>query len=227
VLSPDGSVQLLGQGSGGPRFHAEAVVEVALGADGKLTPGDRVSVVSGLFLYDFFWVPGDRPRLFVLEQDGSISERDPRSPSALLWRLPERIVARPLELRRSSRDMLGSVEESRVRLAPPVVVAQLDDGPEFEVLIVTGPPTPLFAFENLRIPRGGDVRIFEVGPRGLQERVRTPLLGLDLSATWAGEIADQVVWLGAVWTKDSGGFTKPESRVFRFDLASGDPRSWD
>ncbi len=222
-----GKTRLLGQSAaGGSNFHGERIVAVAEAGEGKLVAGDRVVVAPGVFLYDFFWVPGETPRLFVLEEDGSISERDPRSPRAVLWRSEERIVARPLELRRSSRDMLGESTEDTVRLAPPVVLAQWDDDPTPEVFLVTGPAVPMFAFENLRISGGGDVRIFDVGERGLQEQVRTPLLGLDLSATWAGQFKGELLWVASVWMKDLGGFAKPESRLFRFDPASGDPRAW-
>lgn len=222
-----GKTKLLGQSAGGNRFHGERIVEVAETGEGKLVAGDRVVVAPGVFLYDFFWVPGEHPRLFVLEESGSISERDPRSPRAVLWRSEERIVARPLELRRSSRDMLGESTENTVRLAPPVVLAQWDDDPTPEVFLVTGPAVPMFAFENLKLSGGGDVRVFEVGERGLTEQVRTPLLGLDLSATWAGQYKGELLWLGSVWMKDLGGFSKPESRLFRFAPASGDPRAWD
>jgi len=227
VLGADGAVRLLGQSTSRIGFHAAHIVEVERKDDGGLAAGERVAVAPGGFLYDFFWVGGERPRLFVLEEDGSITERDPRSPSAVMWRSDERFVARPVEQRRSSRDMLGETEDDTVRLAPPVVVTQLNEGSDPEVLLVTGPPTPMFAFENFRIPGGGDVRVFALGQRGLEERARTPLLGLELSATWAGEIGGEVLWLGAVWTKDAGGFAKPESRIFRFEPASGDLRSQD
>ena len=228
-LRPDAQAgektRLLGQSAGSGRFHGERIVEITE-AEGKLVAGEQVVVAPGVFLYDFFWVPGERPRLFVLEEGGSISERDPRSPRAVLWRSEERIVARPLELRRSSRDMLGESTEDTIRFAPPVVLAQWDDDPTPEVFLVTGPAVPMFAFENLRISGGGDVRVFDVGERGLQELVRTPLLGLDLSATWAGQFQGELLWIASVWMKDLGGFAKPESRLFRFNPSSGDPRAW-
>jgi hypothetical protein len=227
VLQADGTLRLLGQSTGGSRFHADRIVEVSSEADDLLVAGGQVKVVPGVFLYDFFWVPGESPRLFVLEESGSITERDPRSPAAVLWRSAERIVARPLQLRRRARDMLGEVEDDTVRLTPPVVVTQWDGASGPVVLLVTGPPAPMFAFENLRIPGGGDVRVFDVGQRGLEERVRSPLLGLDLSATWAGQLGGELLWLAAVWTKDSGGFVQPESRIIRLDPATGDPRSAD
>ena len=223
----DGSDILLGQAPGGRRFHAETISEVRLSDDGKLESGERIPALDRVFIYDFFWLPGATPRLFFLEENGSITERDPRSPQAVLWRHDERIVARPVELRRKSRDLLGEEEDERLRLAPPAVIQAGNDDGSTEVLLVTGPPTPMFAFENLRISGGGDVRVFAAGPRGLTERVRTPLLGLDVSATWVGEAHGRRLWLAAVWTKDAGGFTKPESRVFRFDLGTGNPIPWD
>ena len=226
VENEAGGVDLLGQAPGGRKFHAETVSLVHREGDGKLRAGERVGTLAGLPLYDFFWTGSPKKRLFVLVANGSITERDPRSPKAVLWRLDEKIVARPIEIRRQSRDMLGQSEDERVRFAPVPVVG-LNAAGEEEVLVVTGPPVPVFAFENLRISAGGDARVFSVGPRGLDERVRSPLLGRDLSASWAGEALGRTLWIAAVWTKDGGGFSKPESRVFRLDPATGDPIDWE
>jgi hypothetical protein len=226
VENEAGGIDLLGQAPGGRKYHAETVSIVSREEDGKLRPGERVETLTGLPLYDFFWTGSPRERLFVLEANGSITERDPRSPKAVLWRLDERIVARPIEMERQSRDMLGQSEDERIRLAPVPVVGINAAGTE-EVLVVSGPPVPVFAFENMRISGGGDVRLFSVGSRGLDERVRSPLLGLDLSASWAGEALGRTLWIAAVWTKDGGGFSKPESRVFRLDPATGDPIKWE
>ncbi|HIF21855.1 MAG TPA: hypothetical protein EYQ27_08095, partial [Gemmatimonadetes bacterium] len=73
MVHSDGAVRLLGQSTGGSRFHADRIVEVDPAADGLLVAGGQVKAVPGVFLYDFFWVPGESPRLFVLEESGSIT----------------------------------------------------------------------------------------------------------------------------------------------------------
>ena len=47
------------------------------------------------------------------------------------------------------------------------------------------------------------------------------MLGLEMAASWAGDLGGELVWLGAVWTKAAGGFVKPETKLFRFDPKTG------
>lgn len=221
VRDREGTLQLLGQGSGGARPFSGEIVEVSMDAEGALSGGSPVEAPPEVLLYDYFWLPGEQARLFVLEEDGGITERDPRSPAAVLWRSEERVVARPVEVEREVRDLLGDLREQHFRLAPPPRLVQLDQDPELELLLVTGPPRPKVAFENLRLAGGGDVRALDPAARGLVELHRTPLLGRFLSSVWAGAWEGREVWLAAVWTRDAGGFVRPESRVFLFDPSTG------
>jgi len=221
LVGPGGALRLAGQKSSAARPFQGPVVEVLLGEEGALDPGDPLSAPPDTPLYDFFWVSGESDRLFVLEEDGSITERDPRSPSAALWRSEERVVARPIEVEREVRGLLGDDREQKIRLAPRVSLTQLDEDAEPEVLIVTGPPVPTIAFENLRIFSGGDVRAYDVARRGLEELHRSPLLGRAMAAAQPWRLGDADVWVAAVWTRLAGGFSRPESRVFVLDPKTG------
>ncbi|MEE2830272.1 MAG: hypothetical protein VX498_13875 [Myxococcota bacterium] len=227
-----GELTLVGQRSGGSTAYRGLITRVLVGESGSLTAGEPVPSPPGVSIYDFFWLRGDPGRLFVLESNGSISERDPRSPTVgagpgprsgwgVLWRSEDRPVARPVEVEREVRDLLGDLRDERIRLAPPVAVVQLDDDPAEEVLVVTGVPAPQVVFENLRLYRGGDIRAYDPELRGLKELHRTPLLGRSLSAVVAVERGGEDLWVGAIWTRLPGGFTRPESRLLLFDPASG------
>ena len=90
-------------------------------------------------------------------------------------------------------------------------------------LIVGGVHNPVAVLQNLRVWQGGDVRLYEATSRGLQEVRRTPLLGRAVVAATPWNVTPtDTVWAAAVWTKPAGGMTKPESRVFLFDPATGD-----
>ena len=132
-------------------------------------------------------------------------------------------MGRPIEVERTYRDLLGDESEATLRLAPPVRRAELDETGAVGALMVGGTHTPVVVFQNLRVFQGGDLRLMKPTSRGLEEVRRSPLLGRAMVAAAQWRISeDHTVWAAVVWTKNGGGFTKPESRVFLLDPATGD-----
>lgn len=217
----DGTWRLVGQRSGGDRPFRGTPEEVTWTSDG-FTVGAALSTPSGSSLFDSFWLPGEaRDRLFVLEDSGHLSERDARSPRARLWRSDDRPVARPIEIERSYRELLGSEEEEVLRLPSPVVVGERAG--RVGALLVGGNAMPVAVFRNLRVLQGGELRWLEAAHRGLEEVVRTPVLGTAMVAgvLWQPP-GRQPLWVGLAWTRDPSGFAPPESRVFLFEPERGD-----
>ncbi len=229
VRDADGAWGLLGQRSGGEQPFRGHIKRVTLEGD-SLVEGERLDLPPGTPLYDWFnvWVPpaegeeAPTQRLFQVEDSGKLVERDPRSPRAITWRGGERVAGRIVEATRLSQSMLGDEEELVVRLLPPIVDTSDADGAP-AVLMVGGTQTPVAVLRDLRVFQGGDVRLLVPDDRGLREVRRTPLVGRAVVAATVWEIEPgRTVWAAAVWMKVSGGFARPESRVFLFDPATGD-----
>ncbi len=221
VHRPDGSWQLVGQRAGGDRPFRGTPEEVTWTSDG-FTSGPAVAAPPGVTLFDWFWLPGEeRDRLFTLEPTGHLGERDARSPRARIWRSDDRPVARPVEIERTYRELLGSEDEEVLRLAAPVTNADRQGRPG--ALLVGGNAMPVAVFRNLRVLQGGELRWMEPAHRGLEEVVRTPVLGTAMVAgtVWQPPGAPPL-WAGLAWTRDPSGFAPPESRVFLFETARGD-----
>jgi hypothetical protein len=191
---------------------------------------DGTAVVEGaprggpdtLGIFDTFVVPAEPTRLFAIEWTGHLSERDPRTPVASLWRADARTVARPIEIEADSTTLLGEPIDGTVALPAPVRVVPRGDG--WDVLVVSGPTNPVPVLPSLRVLQGGDVRAYSPQPgRGLAERVRTPLLGVAVAAMTPFATADgRNLWALLVWTRDPGGFLPPRSRVLLCDPETGD-----
>jgi len=220
---PEGKPVLLGQRASGAGPFVGPVEHVTWAGE-ELALGGPVGLHATASLYDVFWVANEgKPRLFSFESTDHVAERDPRSPRAVVWRSDERLVARPIEIERDTRDLLGEEVRDTVRFAAPVSVADLDGDGADEVLLVAGSLTPVAMLQNLRVYQGGDARLFEAGPRGLVESHRSPILGRALIAATPWTAPDgRAVWAAVAWTKLGGGFVAPESRVFLLDPATGD-----
>ncbi len=224
MLDADGTTVLVGQRAGGDRPFRGGVERVAWDAEaGTFKPGERVKLPERFSVFDFFWLPGEPPRLYGLEETSRLAELDPRSPRAVLWRSDGRPVARPVEVDRTYKELLADEEEETLRLASPVGVEDLDGDGVAEVLLVTGNATPLAVFQNLRVHQGGDLRIYRPEHRGLVEAARTPVLGSAMVAGTSWEpVPGRTVLAGVAWTRDPAGFAPMESRVFLFEPEKGD-----
>lgn len=218
---PLGAPVLIGSrvAPGSPRAALERV-ELR---DGKLVVAEPLGLPPGLSVFDVAWIPqGDRVRLITLESNDRIAERDPRSPRSLLWRTDGRPVARPVEVERTDRDLLGEQVRSTIRLAAPTHTLDIDGDGQLELLVIGGNATPVAVLENLRVYEGGDVRVYSLAERGLVESVRTPILGVQMLAAAPWRYGGRDVLVAAVWTRKGGGFVRPETRVFLFDSRTGD-----
>lgn len=221
IRAADGAWQLVGQRPGGDRPFRGTPEFVTWSADG-FEVGEAAGAPPRATLFDWFWLPGEeRDRLFVLEETGHLTERDSRSPRSQVWRSDDRPVARPVEIERSYRELLGSEEEEVLRLASPVVIGDRDG--VRGALLVGGNGTPVPVLRNLRVLQGGELRWLQTEHRGLTEVVRTPVLGTAMvaGAVWSPD-DEHTVWAGLAWTRDPAGFAPPESRVFLFEPERGD-----
>lgn len=221
-----GSAGLVGQRCSGDEPFQGPIVRIERGPGGDLAARDALGLPAGLSVFDFAWLPsgpGRPARLFSFSEAGHAEERDARSPQAVIWRSDERFLARPVEIRREYRDMLGEARTTSIRLAPPAILVDEDADSSPEILVVGGAQVPVVVFEDLRVWQGGDARLLAPAARGLVELRRSPLLGRAMVAVapWH-PTPDRRVWAVAVWTRIGSGFARPESRVFLLDPATGD-----
>lgn len=221
----NGATVLFGQRSGGDRPFMGPVFRVDVADDLSLKSGESLELPRDFPLFDFFWLPGDAegsPRLFSLEANGLLAERNPDSPRQVLWLSDARFVARPLQVEREYRGMLGDYRDGVIELAPPVTIAGGGDLP-LRVHVVSQPPRGPVVVEGFMLPRGGDVRILQGAARGLEELARTPLMGRAVAGLvrWQPR-ADRTVGAALVWTRLEGGVLAPETRLLLFDPETGD-----
>jgi hypothetical protein len=223
LLRASGDVILVGQRAGAEVPFRGQIHRVERTDHGGWRSGESLPLPADVSIYEFFVVPTGEEggRLFGAEEGGKLIERDPRNPRAVIWRSDERVAGRPLEVDRTYQNLLGETQEEVLRLLPPVSV--LDAGGDGDLLLVGGVHNPVAVLQNLRIWQGGDVRLYKLSSRGLEEVRRTPLVGRAVVAATRWQIGPHhAVWAAAVWTRPAGGMTRPESRVFLFDPATGD-----
>lgn len=188
-----------------------------------IEPAAAISVQDGVSLFDLFWLPVDgRSRLFTGEQSGQIAERHHERTKEVLWRSEDRPWGRPVVLDREYRDLLGETREEGVGLATAPLVGDLDGDNVAEVWIAGHPLPPVRMFESLTGLPGGDVRRLDAASRGLDERIRSALVGRAIVGVAAIEHGGRTVIAAAVWTRLRGGFERPETRVLLFDPVTGD-----
>ncbi len=218
---PDGPM-VLGQRAGGDRPYWGTVSRLAIDESGRWQPvegGPEYPPRVGIF--DPFTLPHAPARMFGLRQDGRVVEYGPTKglASPEQWVSDGRPIGRPMEVQRTYRSVLGEEEETVVRLPPPVV--ELAGG---GALVVAGTPAAVAVFEDFVVHRGGEVReVVAAEERGLQWRIRTPLVGRAITAATPWTPSGRTVWAAAVWTRAPQEFGRPESRVLLFDPGSGDP----
>ncbi|HCP47985.1 MAG TPA: hypothetical protein DIU15_18235 [Deltaproteobacteria bacterium] len=225
LRGPSGELTLVGQRTGGDRPFLGPVFGVEVAADLSLKSGASLGLPRDFPLFDFFWLPGvgeQGARLFSLESNGLLAERNAVSPTQVLWLSDARFVARPLQVEREYRGMLGDYRDGVVDFAPPVVLSGGGDQPD-RAYVVSQPPRGPVVVEGFMLPRGGDARVLEPAPRGLSELARTPLMGRAVAgvAVWKPEPHEEV-GAALVWTRLSGGVVAPETRLLLFDLTTGD-----
>lgn len=223
LMGPDGEPWLLAQSVGAEQSYSGPITRMTL-SGGRLAAGETVDVPRTLSLHDIFYVPtAEGHRLFAFEPSGHLSERDPRSPRAQLWRADARTVSRPVQVDRRVGNLLGEEVEETLELPVPPVVTDLDGDGSHEVLVVAGVTTPVAVLENVRVLQGGDARVMKPGVRGLEESHRSLLLGRAMVGAVPFVLRDGTsVLAAAVWTRSDTGFVRPESRVFLLDPATGD-----
>ena len=223
LLGPEGVPILLGQAAGSERPYAGPIHRMLLD-DGILTQGEALTLPPQLSVHDVFWVPqGDAVRLFSIEPTGHLGERDVRSPLALVWRADQRTVSRPVVIAREYSNILGEETEGVLDLPTPPTVFDADGDGVYSVLAVAGSTTPVAVLQNVRVLQGADARLLTPGARGLDEVLRTPLLGRAMVGAVPWVSADGApVWAAAVWVRADTGFARPETRVYLFDPATGD-----
>lgn len=219
LVDATGAVGLVGQRAGADAPFRGQVTHVERTPDGKWKAGESLGFPPDVTVYDFFVLPGGEAggRLFGADDGGRLIERDPRTPRSVTWRSDDRVAGRPLEIERSYQNLLGESEEASMGLLPPVTLV------EGGALIVGGVHNPVAVLRNLRVWPGGDVRLYAPAARGLEEVRRTPVLGRAVVAATSWNVTPtDTVWAAAVWTRPAGGMTRPESRVFLFNPATGD-----
>jgi hypothetical protein len=223
LQGPDGLPWLLGQSAGVERPYSGGILKLDP-SDPSLRGGEPLDLPPTLSLHDVFWVPTEGgARLFAYEPTGQISELDPRSPRAQLWRSDARIVSCPVVVERQSGNLLGEEFTDRLALPVPPVVVDLDGDGAAEVLMVAGTTTPVAVLDNVRVLQGGDARVLVPGVRGLDERNRSPLLGRAMVGVVPfHRPGGRAVLAAAVWTRADTGLARPETRVMLLDPATGD-----
>ena len=221
MVDAEGSPYLLGQRRRRTRFHDDAIHRVRQDEKQRWTLGEEIAALRGLFVYDFQLIREPRPRLFVVDSEGGFSERDPSQSSLLLWSLDRPLASRPLEVEFSGGSMFESDDTERFDFAPALQSLDLDADGVDEILLTAGPRPIGVSFDSIRIHDGGNQLVFDLAEQGLTQSLSTPMLGLEMAASWAGDLGGELVWLGAVWTKAAGGFVKPETKLFRFDPKTG------
>lgn len=219
VLGPDGRWQLYGQRSGGERPFWGSIFQVDGDPADRLEAGATLALGEDVSVYDFFWLPGGR--LFVTDRSGYLSERDPRSPKAELWRSDERFVVRPLQLEGDYTNLMGEESGDKLLLTPPPTITRSGDG--WSVVMTAGQPPPPVVLEHMNVLTGGELRVFRPANRGLEEVLRTPRLGAAalVGLPWHEQGYPSAL-AGLLWTRVTGGFAPEQSRVFLFDTVSGD-----
>lgn len=224
LVGPDGSPWLLAQSAGAERPFSGPVRRLQLVEKG-LEEVERLTLPLDISLHDLVYVPtaDGGHRLFTFEPNGQLGERDPRTPRALIWRADARTVSRPVSVERDYSNLLGEEHEDRLELPVPAQVVDLDGDGTRELLTVAGPTTPVAVLDNVRVLQGGDARVMVPAARGLEERVRSPLLGRAMvGVVRFRDAAGHPALAAAVWTRADTGFARPETRVLLLDPTTGD-----